>query len=159
MNNIYEIFGFNPFFSSHMAQFLRGASEICEDYSGGSLYTFFGIIAIVSAVLIYVLKYHWIFDKARFSYRMHWWISTGSVFVLNFAIAFIYLWNFLSSGVLAIGCDDEFISVIFNLPNIAMFAIVNAVFSVLFFALLSCPSWPFLRKLSKQCFDQTPWKR
>jgi len=154
---IYEVFGLNPFFSSNMASFLGGIEDLCsEPYSGVSLYMFFGIVMLVSSGLIYALKYHIMFDLSRFSYIKYWWIFAGATFSFNFGFASINLWTRLKNAVLNFDCDEEFINVIFNIPDVAVFAFVNGVLGFLVFTLLSWP--PVLRKFSKHCFRLTPFK-
>jgi hypothetical protein len=152
--NIYEIFGLNPFFSSHMAQFLRGTGEICPEYSGTPLYDLFGFAMLGLSIFIYALLYH-IIDKPQISGPKWCWIFAGSTFALNFVIAFIVLWTHLRDGVLRFECDEEFINVIFNFPSVAMFAFVNAVLGFIVFAVLS--SSPYPRRFSKNLFNTTFW--
>jgi len=153
--NIYEVFGLNPFFSQNMALFLDGIEDLCnEAYNGGvSLYMFFGVAMIASTIFIYVLQYH-IIDTVKVSSHKAWWAFAGTAFTINFGFAFIRMWNFLGGGLQKLGCDEEFINVIFNLPDIAMFAFVNGVLSFIGFTLLSWP--PLFRRLSKNCYNTTP---
>jgi hypothetical protein len=155
--NLYEIFGLNPFFSQNMAVFLGGTDIECyEPYSSVSLYMFFGIVMLVSTVFIYALQYH-IIDKVGISNHKAWWAFAGTAFSVNFGFASIRMWALLSSAPLKFGCDEEFIKVIFNIPDIAMFAFVNGIFSFIVFTLLSWP--PFFRRLSKNCYNTTPIPR
>lgn len=153
---IYEVFGINPFFSENMAQFLAGVEDLCgEPYSGMPLYTFYGLVALGSAVIIYIMKYHWPFDRANMSSTRWWWISAVIVFVFNFLFAIIHLWTLLSTAVLKFECEEDFIKVISKIQDIGMVAIVHAVVSVLLFTLISwLPLWR--RWWSRNCFNLTP---
>jgi len=153
---IYEVFGLNPFFSSNMAQFLAGLEDLCgERYSGVPLYTFYGIIMVASTAFFYAMKYHLLFDRAKYSGTGWWWIFAGITFAFNFLFVIIALWTKLSTAVLKFDCDEEFINIISNMQEVGMVAIVHAVISFLFFTLLSWP--PLLRRLSKNCFTQKPF--
>jgi hypothetical protein len=152
--NIYELFGLNPFFSDYMTAFLAGNEELCsEPYSGMPLYAVFGLVMLVSSAFIYVLQYH-IIDRVNFNGCKWWWIFASSAFIFNFAFAFIKLWGLLSGGIEAFGCDEEFVSVIFNFSDIGMFALVNGILGFIVFTLLSWP--PLFRRLSKNCYNTTP---
>jgi len=153
--NIYEIFGLgvNKIYSSNMSSFLAGMEDLCsEPYSGTPLYMFFGIVMIVSSIFIYALQYH-IIDKPSVSSWKAWWAFAGCAFVFNFGFAFIKMWTLLSNIPLKFGCDEEFIKVIFNIPDVAMFALVNGILSFIVFILISCP--PLFRRLSKNCYKTT----
>jgi len=153
---IYEVFGLNPFFSSNMAQFLAGAEDLCgERYSGVPLYTFYGIIMVLSTAFFYAMKYHLLFDKSKYSSRGWWWIFAGLTTVFNFIFVAIALWKKLSTAVVSFECDEEFINIISNMQEIGMVAIVIAVSSFLLFTLLSWP--PVLRLFSKNCRNQKPF--
>jgi hypothetical protein len=155
--SIYEIFGLNPFFSQNMASFLGGIEDLCnEPYSGVSLYMFFGIVMLASTVFIYALQYH-IIDKVGVSSHKAWWAFAGTAFSVNFGFVSIRMWTLLSNAPLKFGCDEEYIKVILNIPDIAMFAFVNGIFSFIVFTLLSWP--PFFRRVSKNCYNTTPIPR
>jgi len=151
---LYEIFGLNPFFSQNMASFLGGIEDLCnEPYSSIPLYTLFGMVMIFSTIFIYALQYH-IIDKVSVSSHKAWWLFAGIAFLFNFGFAVIDLWTILSGAPLKFGCDEEFIKVIFKIPDIAMFAFVNGIFSFILFTVLSWP--PLLRRISKNCYNTTP---
>ncbi|MCL2218544.1 MAG: hypothetical protein FWC23_01150 [Chitinispirillia bacterium] len=155
--DIYELFGLNPFFSDNMAAFLAGIEDLCADpYTSVPLYTSFGLVMLISSAFIYVLQYH-IIDRVNFNGCKWWWIFASSAFVFNFAFAFIRLWGLLGGGADAYGCDEEFISVIFNYSEVGMFAFVNGIFGFIVFTILSWP--PLLRRLSKNCYNTTPIPR
>jgi len=152
MTWLYELFILNP----NMASFLAGIEDLCDvPYSSISLYSLFGITMLASTIFIYLLKYHIIFDLARFSYIRHWWIFAITAFCFNFGFAFLYLWNLLENAGLKFECDEEFINIIFKTPDVAEFAFVNGMLSFIVFILLSCP--PLFRKLSRNCFALTPF--
>jgi len=102
------------------------------------------------------LQYH-IIDKVKVSSHKAWWAFAGIAFSFNFGFAFIRMWTLLGGGLQKFGCDEEFISVIFNIPEIAVFAFVNGVLSFIAFTLLSWP--PFFRRVSKNCYNTTPIPR
>jgi hypothetical protein len=115
---------------------------------------FFGLVMLFSTGFIYALQYH-IIDKAKFSGPKWWWIFAGFTFSFNFGFASIRMWNLLGGGLEKFGCDEEFVNVIFNIPEVAMFAFVNGLLSFIIFTLLSWP--PFLRRFSKSCRNTTPF--
>ena len=127
--NIYEIFGLNPFFSSNMAAFLAGMEDLCsEPYSGVPLYTFFGLVMLISSAVVYVLHYH-IIDSVKYSGFKSWWLSACVAIIFNFGFAFLRIWILLKNGPLKFDCDEEFFQTIFKIPEVAMFAFVNGVLS------------------------------
>jgi hypothetical protein len=138
-----------------MAAFLGGIEDLCgEPYSGVPLYTFFGLVMLISSALIYAAHYH-IIDKVNYSSLKSWWISAGITLIFNFGFAFIRLWTLLKNGPLMFDCDEEFFRTIFKIPEVAMFAFVNGVLGFIVFTLLSWP--PLFRKASKNCFHTTPF--
>jgi len=154
---IYEVFGLNPFFSSNMAQFLAGVEDLCSEpygpFGGMKLYEFFGCIMLGSSIIIYIMQYH-IIDKPAVSSWKAWWAFAGGAFVFNVGFSFIRLWTLLSNIPLKFDCEEEFVKVIFNIQDVAMFALVNGILSFIVFTLVS---WPKLsRRWSKNCFVTTP---
>jgi len=153
---IYEVFGLNPFFSSNMAQFLAGVEDLCgEKYSGVPLYTFYGIIMVVSTAFFYAMKYHLLFDRAKYCGRGWWWIFAGITVAFNFIFVAIALWVKLGTAVLKFDCDEEFINLLSNIQEVGMVAFVQAMISFLFFTFLSWP--PLLRLLSRNSVHQKPF--
>ncbi len=149
---MYEIFGLNPFYSANMAQLLSGWADICnEEFRSMQLYTFFGIIMLASTAFVYVLQYH-IIDRARFSGPAWWWLFGGLAFVFNYVFALLYMLNLFKYGELRFDCDVEFFKVIYT-TDFILFPLDNALWSLIFFALISCP--PLFRKLSRNCFNTT----
>jgi hypothetical protein len=147
--NMYEFFGLNPFYSSTLAELLRG-SESSGCVSGPS-YVFFGFIMLLSVGLVYSLMYH-IIDSPKFSGIKWWWVFGGLTVVFNLIFPSAYLLKFVGGRWEVFECAEEFISIIAS-ADVWMFGVDNAIWSLVLFALLSCP--PLLRKLSKNCYTTT----
>jgi hypothetical protein len=150
--NMYEIFGLNPFYSTTLAELLRGSES--SGCVSGPKYVFFGCIMLLSVGLIYSLMYH-IIDSPKFSGIKWWWIFGGLVFTFNLIFPSAYLLKFVGGRWELFECAEEFISIIVS-ADIWMFGVDNAIWGFALFMLLSF--LPLPRKWSKNCYTTTAFK-
>lgn len=144
----YEWFGLIPLYSKDFGDHLRGWDITCTDYIGSPLYTYIGTITVITVVLFYALQYH-IIDSSKFKSKIHWWLIALLICIISFLVAFSLPFNDIQSGDY---CNQLNISTI----DCVGFGISNAVWSILFFALIS--TIPYPRRLSINCRHTNFWR-
>lgn len=150
--SLYEWFGLMPLYSTDMGDQLRGWDITCTDYIAMPWYVCVAWIMIILTALLYALQYH-IYDSTRFNKKQHWWIMVLVIVILNFLIAFTIPFNTVQAGDF---CNQLNLSI----SDCIGFGISNAVWSFIFFVLLT--SFPFPRKVipsrNGNCINTTFWK-
>ena len=139
---IYEWFGYVTDLGEH----LRGMDITCSDFLGPDLYFQVFVTMLGINVLAFLLMYLLI-DKmtSKFSSKGSWWITAVICALINFGIAYS-----LPSTV------EVCAQLHFTSGDLALYGLANAVWSIVFFALLT--SFPFPRNFSTNCRLTTFWK-
>ncbi|MBB5635294.1 uncharacterized membrane-anchored protein YitT (DUF2179 family) [Pedobacter cryoconitis] len=139
---IYEWFGYATDLGDH----LRGMDTTCTPSLGPDLYFQVFITMLVLNLVLFIMMYILI-DKftTRFSYKSSWWITAIIGMLINFGIASSLPRTISMCDQLHIGSSD-----------LMLYGIANAVWSLVFFALLT--SFPFPRNFSTNCRLTTFWK-
>jgi hypothetical protein len=126
---MYEWFGFLPLYSHDLGDHLRGMDFACTGYFAIPWYTYTAFIMILSTIIIYGLQYDLI-SGARFTRRRHWGLAALMIVITNFFVAFIMPYMVILAGSY---CQRLKISIY----DCIGFAISNALWALVFFALLS----------------------
>ena len=139
---IYEWFGYNEDLGTH----LRGWDITCEAFGGTNLYFQVFMYMIFVNVVLFIIMYLLI-DRftTKFSSKFSWWITAFVGVLINFGIAY-------STPGMVDSCEDLH----FGASDFLLFGIANAVWSLIFFMLLT--SFPIPRNLSTNAHLTTFWK-
>ena len=146
--SLYELWGLNPLLVEDLGDHLRGLDIICEGYGATSWYTYIGSAMVTLTLLSYATQYHFI-DSNRYSGRLHLFITSIILMVINFLIAFSIPFNALQTSNY---CSE----LNFNSANCIGFGISNALWSFILFAIITSLPWP--RSKSINCSHTVFWK-
>ena len=134
LGNIYCLL--DTFYGKALSDYLWGYNCSTQNYDLDLLYNQFGIIAIISALIIPPI-YYYVWNPVRHQQMKYW----GLLFVtglLNFIIVYYMLTNDMENGLIG-DCllyDNQGNQVI-DTMNIVMFGVVNFIFSSLLFFVTS----------------------
>lgn len=145
---LYEWWGINPLYPTDLGEHLQGLDIICEDYVASPWYTYIGSSMILLTLLSYVTQYH-IIDSNRYSGRQHLFITSITLMMINFLIAFSIPFNALQTSNY---CSE----LNFSSADCIGFGISNALWSFILFIIVT--SLPFLRSKSVNCRHTVFWK-
>lgn len=146
---LFEWFGLIPFYSVDMGDYLLGFDVTCTGYIGNPWYTQMGLALFGSVILAYILHYH-VIDSPKYNKLGHWWITAIALFIVNFAVGFVPLYN---EVVLAeYYCEELYLGV----EDCLGFALSMSIWSLLLFVLLT--SFPYPRRFSTNASYTTFWK-
>jgi hypothetical protein len=148
--SMYEWFGLMMPYSDDMADYLRGWDITCTKYDDPSWYLYIGWTMLAITALAYALQYH-IIDSSNYSKKKHWWLTALLLVILNFLIPFSITFNTVSAGT-----DFYCKELDLQISDCVGFAFSNAIWSLLFFMLVS--SVPYPRSESDTCRNTTFWK-
>ena len=139
---IYEWFGYGNDLGTH----LRGWDITCSDFTGTNLYFQVFITMLMINVFLFIVMY-FIVDRftSKFNNKFSWWIVGLLGFAINFGIAYSLPGTITPCGDLH-----------FDAPDLLMFGLANACWSIVVFALLT--SFPFPRNFSTNARLTTFWK-
>lgn len=133
LGNIYSLL--ESFYGKPLSEYLWGYNCNTQNYDSDLLYNQFGMIAIISAIIIPPI-YYYVWNPVRHQQLKYW----GLMFVIsliNFVIAYYMLTEDLDNGLIG-DCllyDNQGNQVI-DTMNIVMFGVVDFFFTaMLFFAL------------------------
>lgn len=133
LGNIYSLL--ESFYGKPLSEYLWGYDCSTQDYDLDLIYNQFGMIAIISALIIPPI-YYYVWTPVRNQQLKFWGLMIGTCFV-NFAIAYFMLASDLDNGLIG-DCllYDEQGNQVIDAMNIVMFGVVDFFFTaILFFAL------------------------
>jgi hypothetical protein len=145
---LYEWWGLNPFYATDLGDHLRGYDITCSDYIATPWYSYIGLSMLTVTLFLYALQYH-IIDSTRFNKKYHWWLIAIIIFGLNFIIAFSIPFNSLQT-------ENYCSQLIFGTADCIGFGMSNAIWSLLFFIVITTIPW--IRGRSVNCRHTTLWK-
>ncbi|MGK7395280.1 MAG: hypothetical protein ACNS62_11955 [Candidatus Cyclobacteriaceae bacterium M3_2C_046] len=146
--SLYEWWGINPLYSLDFSEHLRGYDVTCTGYIATPWYANIGLIMVGFTLFLYALLYH-IIDSPRFLRVYHWWIMAAVLFGINLFVGYIIPYNSVQAGNVCSTLD-------INNTDYFGFAVSNALWSLIFFMIISSIPWP--RHLSTNCRHTTFWK-
>ena len=127
--SLYKWWGFNPFYSADLDEFLKGLDFGCTGYLALQWYVIIGLFMVIATTLLFGLQYDLI-DSRRFKKQKHWILAAFVVVVVNFAPAFAVPFVAIETGnyclhlkITAIDCIG--------------FGISNSLWSLILFSVLS----------------------
>ncbi len=135
LGNIYCLL--ESFYGKPLSEYLWGYDCSTQDYDLDLIYNQFGMIAIISALVV-PPTYYYLWNPVRHQQLKYWGllIVTGLV---NFAIAYFMLQSDLDNGLIG-DClfYDDIGNQVIDTMNIVMFGIVDFIFASLLFFFTSC---------------------
>jgi hypothetical protein len=146
--SLYEWWGLGPIYSIGLGDHLSGWDVTCTGYYGTNYYALCGWTLILLTALMYVIQYH-IIDRSTFNKSRHWWLVALIGCAFSFVFAFALPYNSLQSGNV---CPDLAVT----MTDCVGFGITNAIWSLIFFVLLTSSPWP--RHLAVNCRYTTFWR-
>ena len=134
LGNIYSLL--ESFYGKPLSEYLWGYNCSTQDYDLDLIYNQFGMIAIISALIIPPF-YYYLWNPVRHQQLKYWGllIATGLV---NFSIAYFMLTSDLNNGLIG-DCllyDNQGNQVIDTI-NIIMFGVVDFLFTAILFFVFS----------------------
>ena len=134
LGKIYSLF--ESIYGKPLSEYLWGYNCSTQNYDMDLIYNQFGMIAIISAIIIPPI-YYYVWNPVRHQQPKFWFILifTGAI---NFAITYFMLTSNLDNGLIG-DCllyDNQGNQVI-GTKNIVMFGLVDFIFTAILFFVLS----------------------
>ena len=141
LGNIYSLL--ESFYGKPLSDYLWGYNCNTQDYDLDLIYNQFGMIAIISALIMPPI-YYYLWNPVRHQQLKYWglMVATGLV---NFAIAYFMLTSDLDNGLIGDNQGNQVIDTI----NIIMFGVVDFLFTAILFFFFSVVAFKWGSKAVK----------
>lgn len=146
LGNIYSIL--ESFYGKPLSEYLWGYNCSTQDYDLDLLYNQFGMIAIISAIIM-LPTYYYVWNPVRHQQLKYWGLMTVTG-LINFAISYFMLKSDFDNGLIG-DCllYDNLDNQVIDTMNIVMFGVVNFIFTAILFFVLSVLSFKWGSKAVK----------